>query len=139
MIEHEGVIEHIDGNNIWVKIIQKTACSECHAKGYCSASESSIKSVLIKNVAGDYQINQKVIIYGKNSMGWLAVFFAYVLPLFLIITTIVVSQSVYKTSDLQSAGIGLAILIPYYAVLYFFRSKFASKFVFSISKNQVIN
>ena len=134
MIEHEGVIEHIDGNKISVKIIQKTACSECHAKGYCSASDSSVKSVQIKNANGNYQLNERVMIHGKNSMGRTAVFLAYVLPLFLIIGTIVVSQSLYKTNDLQSAGIGLLILIPYYAVLYLLRNKLASKFVFSISK-----
>ena len=43
MIEHEGIIEHIDGNHIKVRILQQSACSACHAKGYCTAADSSEK------------------------------------------------------------------------------------------------
>ena len=42
-IEHTGVIESINGNQIRVKIVQSSACSSCQVKSMCSSSESKEK------------------------------------------------------------------------------------------------
>lgn len=39
MIEHEGIIDHIDGDTAHVKIDSVSACASCHAKGVCSAAD----------------------------------------------------------------------------------------------------
>jgi Positive regulator of sigma(E), RseC/MucC. len=54
MIEHEGIIEKINGNHITVGIFQQSACSACHARGMCMAADSKEKrqtrsNLLLKN------------------------------------------------------------------------------------------
>ena len=35
-INHNGIIEKIDGGTVYVRIIQQSACSGCHAKSMCT-------------------------------------------------------------------------------------------------------
>ena len=44
-INHNGIIEKIDGGTVYVRIIQQSACSGCHAKSMCTASESKEKII----------------------------------------------------------------------------------------------
>ena len=55
MIEHEGIIEKVKGNNITVRILQKSACSDCHARAACMASDSKEKLVDIRDYTGMYK------------------------------------------------------------------------------------
>ena len=134
MIEHKGIIEKIKGNNITVRIIQKSACSDCHARAACMASDSKEKLVDIRDYTGIFHENESVIIEGKNSIGYKAVFWAFVLPLLFLILVLVVSLRIWNLSDTEAALASLVALVPYYCVLYFFRNRMASSFRFNIKK-----
>ena len=43
MIDHDGIIEQIDGGVAHVKIDSQSACSACHAKGVCGAADQEEK------------------------------------------------------------------------------------------------
>ena len=134
MIEHEGIIEKVKGNNITVRILQKSACSDCHARAACMASDSKEKLVDIRDYTGMYQENESVIIEGKKSIGYKAVFWAFVLPLLFLILVLFLSLTLWNLSDTKAALASLVALIPYYCVLYFFRNRMANSFRFSIKK-----
>ena len=134
MIEHEGIIEKVKGNNITVRILQKSACSDCHARAACMASDSKEKLVDIWDYTGMFQENESVIIEGKKSIGYKAVFWAFVLPLLFLILVLVLSLTLWNLSDTEAALASLVALIPYYCVLYFFRNRMANSFRFSIKK-----
>jgi sigma-E factor negative regulatory protein RseC len=134
MIEHEGIVEKVKGNRITVRILQKSACSECHAKSVCMASDSKEKLVDVFDQIGLFHENERVVIEGKKSIGYKAVFFAFVLPLFLLILFLVISITIWNFSDIESALASILSVIPYYSVLYFFRDKMANTFRFSIKK-----
>ena len=68
MIEHEGIIEKINGHHVTVRILQQSACSDCHAKGMCMAANSKEKLVDIHDTTGRYQVNQRVLIEGKSPL-----------------------------------------------------------------------
>lgn len=134
MIEHEGIIEKVNGNNITVRILQKSACSDCHARAACMASDSKEKLVDIQDNSGMFHENERVIIEGKNSLGHKAVLWAFILPLILLILILVLSLNYWNLSDIEAASVSLITLVPYYFVLYLSRNKMENSFRFSIKK-----
>ena len=61
-VSHRGTIISIEEGNIKVEIINKSMCSACHAKGFCSAGDSKDKviDVLYYN-NGEYSVGYEKI------------------------------------------------------------------------------
>lgn len=135
MIEHEGIVEQIEGNHITVRILQQSACSECHAKGVCLASDSKEKRIDVRDNSGQFHINERVILEGKGSMGLKAVLWAFVVPLIILVTIITLAVSVWHFSEPEAAATSIVALIPYGFILYALRKKMADSFKFTIKKN----
>jgi sigma-E factor negative regulatory protein RseC len=134
MIEHEGIIEKINDHQVTVRILQQSACSACHAKGVCMAADSKEKLVEVVDFSGRFRENERVIIEGKESMGHKAVFWAFVLPLIILILTLILSLSVWNFSEIEAAISAMVALIPYYSILYLLRKKMENSFQFTIKK-----
>ena len=134
MIEHEGIIEKINGVQITVRIVQQSACSACHAKGACMAADAKEKRVDIADATGRFTENERVIIEGRNSIGYKAVFWAFVLPLVILMAMLVFTTSVWEFSETGAALSSMIALAPYYLLLYLLRHKMANTFRFSIKK-----
>lgn len=132
-IYHTGVIERIDPDKVYVKIIQQSACAGCHAKAMCNASESKDRVVVIEGAYDSFLVNEEVEIQGKTSLGYLAVLYAFVIPLILLFAVIVTLLEINRR-EAESALIGLAVLPVYYSFLYLFRDKLKKKFVFTMKK-----
>jgi len=131
-VVHFGVIQEVSAKKITVAIVNASACSACHAKGACLASDMKEKEIEIYKFAGEYHTGQHVNIVGKTSQGYKAAFYGYIIPFLFVFVTLILVQSITKNQGL--AGISsLAILLPYYAVLYFLRDKIKSSFEFEIS------
>ena len=84
-INHTGFVEKIDGDTVFVRITQQSACSGCHAQSMCSASEKKDKIIEVPDRSGRFRINEEVIICGQNSMGLQAVLLAFVIPLVIVV------------------------------------------------------
>ncbi len=134
MIEHEGIIEKINGNNITVRILQKSACSSCHAKGACMSADFKEKQVDVSDFSGKFVENEQVIIEGKESLGYKAILWAFVLPLVIILVALVLTLNLWNYSETEAALSSIIALIPYYILLYLFRNKMAKSFKFNIKK-----
>ena len=132
MIEHEGIIEKINGNRVTVRILQQSACSDCHAKGTCMVADSKEKRVDIPDATGHYAINERVIIEGKESIGYKAVLWAFVVPLVILLAILVTSLHFWGFSEMEAAVAAMVALAPYYLVLYLLRDKMAKSFRFNI-------
>jgi len=132
-IEHEGIICEISKEYVKVRITQKSACSECHAKSACSLSDSKEKIIEINNSTGNYAMGEKVIITGDSSIGLKAVFYAFAIPLVIIIAVLILSVHILA-SETMSALITLFSLSAYFLILYVFRKNLKNKFVFSLKK-----
>lgn len=134
-ISHNGVIERIEGNTVYVKIIQQSACAGCHAKSMCMAADSKEKIVEVTDRSGLFRVDEPVLVCGQASMGLRAVLLAFVLPLCFVVA-VIVAGSVAGWKDSVSALAGLAVLVPYYLILYFFRDKLKNIFIFTIEKQR---
>ena len=132
-IRHQGIVDSIEKHKVFVKVIQKAACSDCHAKAVCLSSERKEKIIEVYDDSGQFALNENVIVSIQSSSGFFAVALAFVVPLVLVSATIFACIKI-SGDDAVSGLIGLSILIPYYSLLYMFRNKLNKKFVFSLSK-----
>jgi sigma-E factor negative regulatory protein RseC len=132
-IQHIGVIEKIEPPVVFVRIVQQSACSECHAKSSCSASERKVKLIEVDDYSGKFHVNEEVRICGRASMGMQAVMFAFVLPLLLVVASLMAGIKL-AGNEVTGGLAGLFILFPYYGSLYLMRNKMKKKFVFTLSK-----
>jgi len=133
-INHNGRIEKIEGDTIFVRIIQQSACSGCHAKGMCSASDQKEKIIEVNDPnAGRFHVNEEVTLSGQSSLGLQAVLLAFILPLIIVVAAIVAGNYL-QWNETTSGLTGLLLLVPYYCILYFLREKLKRKFIFTLKK-----
>ena len=132
-IEHTGFVAHVNGNNIKVQIVQQSACSSCHAKGACSASDMEDKLIDVESSDTSLRVGDAVLLTGESSTGLQAVLLAFVIPFLLILIALIVLRS-FTANEAISGTIALSLLIPYYIILSFFNKKLKSKFRFEVEK-----
>lgn len=130
VINHKGIVQAIGNNSVIVSIISATSCSGCHAEGQCTLSGKQEKTI---EVAGSYNVTpgESVTILMQKSMGFAALLYGYLLPLISVIAMLILLSSL-GTPELASGLLSLAILIPYYTILFLFRKKIGKKFTFSL-------
>jgi len=130
IISHDGIVRESGNNSVIVKISSASACSGCHAEGHCNISGNEEK--LIK-VSGHYNVKtgDQVTLIMQQSMGFSAVFLGYLLPLVILVSALIICVS-FSVPEMIAGLLSLAILVPYYFILYFFRNRIDNKFNFTI-------
>lgn len=132
-IEHLGRIEGMNGNKVLVNFISQSACASCQAKGVCSVSEVQEKSIETDKPGFEFQIGDQVKIILQQSMGFKALFLAYIFPLILVLISLFVLSAVLKNEGL--AGIlSLCGIAAYYTALFINREKIDKQFSFILRK-----
>ncbi len=133
-IRHKGFVTAIRGKSLMVNIVNQSACAGCHAKGACTVADYQEKEIEVSEYHGTYKVGQEVTILFKQAKGFTALFWGYVLPFILVLTTLIVAQEI--TGDELKAGLSsLVILIPYYITLYFFRRHLKKVLKFEVEEN----
>jgi len=133
MIEHEGIIDQIDGDVAHVKIDNVSACASCHAKGACSAADQEEKFLDVPLEGTTYQKGDSVYVQIAKHLGFRAVALGYVYP-FLLLMAVLIAMLALGAAELRAGVVALLSIIPYYLVLYLFRNRIAKSFTFSIKK-----
>jgi sigma-E factor negative regulatory protein RseC len=135
-IEHQGVIESVEGRHVRVNILQVAACSGCKARSLCASSESKEKIIDVyeDDAVMKYKIGEDVTVCGALSMGKQAVRLAFGVPVLLIVVWMLVAMVWLKLGELVSVGILALILALYFYILYMSRDRMAKKFAFWIKK-----
>lgn len=127
-----GVVKSITNSEVIVEIQSASACASCHAKGACGAADVSDKAIHIPLNDMDYQVGEQVEVVVKNSLGMLAVFLGYVLPLIILLITLFSLIPLYGEGVAGLAALGTVLL--YYLSMTIFKNKLRKKFTFEISK-----
>ena len=117
-IEHSGIVESVSIDKVRVRILQTSACSACEAKKLCRSSESREKIIECRTNGIDYQVGEKVSVYGAMSMGRDAVIIAFVVPLVLIVVWLFCAIRLLQINELVAIGVMAALLGVYYLILY---------------------
>lgn len=126
-------MKEVTKTSLIVNIVNQSACSSCHANGACSVSDLQDKEIEITQFSNKYKLGQQVTVVLKESKGFTALFYGYVLPFILVLATLIISAS-FTNNELFSGLLSLAILIPYYIMLYLFRHRFTKVFNFEVEE-----
>lgn len=128
-------MEDISDNCIKVKIVQSSSCVGCKISGHCSASEKKEKIIDVYNAGSEhgYSVGDEVTVSVSAQSGIEAVVIAFAIPFVILVVTIFLVR-LFTDDDAVSALSGLAILIPYYAILYALRNKIIKRISFAIER-----
>ena len=130
-IKHLGIVENIQGSHLSVRIVQTSACAVCSAKGHCSSADSKDKIIDIIDTAASWKVGDKVMVVGEMSMGMMAVVLAFVFPFILLIVSLFLFMALME-NELYAALLSLAVLVPYYFILWLNKTRLKQKFSFTI-------
>ena len=132
-IKHKGFVKEVGKSSIVVNIVNQSACSTCHAQGTCTVADFQDKEIEIAHFTKKYSPGQEVTILFRESQGFAALFYGYVLPFMLVLATLIVMTSI-SDNELLGGLLSLAILIPYYITLYFLRHLLKKVFKFELEE-----
>lgn len=132
VVKHTGVVEAINGNNCYVRILQHSACSGCSAKRLCNSSESKEKIITVLLNDEDVQVGETVNIEGTVVQGLRAVYICYMIPLVLLIASLFLGVRI--GGEMLGVILSLGVLAVYFIVLYLFRNRIGEHFGFALRK-----
>ncbi|MBE6264296.1 MAG: RseC/MucC family positive regulator of sigma(E) [Prevotella sp.] len=131
-IVHSGIITDIDEHLVQVSIQQSSACNSCKVAAHCNAAESKEKVIDVSvQDASKYVVGQQVNISTSGRTGMMAVVWAYAMPLVLMLAVLFVSLAACD-NETFSALLALLSLVPYYILIYVFRSRIREQVAFQI-------
>lgn len=133
-IKHIGFVKEVRGSSLVVNIVNQSACSSCHAQGACTVADFQEKEIEIHNFKNSYSPGESVTVIFRETQGFTALFFGYILPFVLVLVTLIVALEIFN-NELTGGLTALAILIPYYIVLWFFRHSLKKVFNFEVEEN----
>jgi len=133
-IEHKGFIEKITANSVFVRIISQSACEACHARGACSLSGVKDKEIEVQGFTGDFKVGETVNLVMNQSQGFYALRIAYIYPFILVFITLLLTTSL-RMEELKAGLLSLAVLPPYYLIVFALRNRVRKKFKFSLRKS----
>jgi positive regulator of sigma E activity len=126
-------VKEVKDSSLIVSIISKAACVSCQVNNSCSISDIEEKEVEISHFTKEYITGQEVTVLFKESKGFVALVWGYILPFIIVLLTLIVALEITR-NELQGGLISLAILIPYYTTLYFFRHRLKKIFTFEVEE-----
>ena len=135
MLCQEGRVVAIKDHHLQVKILSASACSQCHAKGFCTSLDRTEKIIdaIPASAPGSLKIGDKVTLLMEEKWGWLAVIYGFFLPFIIMITILFVTYAL-GSSETNAALYGMGSIVPYYLLLYGFRGRIARDLVFKAEK-----
>lgn len=130
-IKHKGIIVAQNSPTQYaVKIEQLSACASCHVASLCSAAES--KEKIIEAISNkSLPIGTTVTVYGKKTLGYKALAWAVIIPLFIVLITLPTATH-FSQNELLGGMIALLVLVPYYTLLALMRKRIERVFIFYI-------
>lgn len=133
-IEHHGNIIAIDGHLISVEMTVSSACVSCQVKSSCAVAEDVAKRVVVYVDTPEYfSINETVIVEITQTMGIKAVAYAYVTPLFLLMSSLLICLKIGLT-EIFSGLFSLGLVFLYYICLFFLRKFIEREIIFNLKK-----
>ena len=130
-----GEVIRIDGDMVAVRMTVNSACSACHAKGVCGASEQTDKIVEVETTeASLFEVGESVeVALMQRDMGSKSVILAYVVPFF-VLTLALVGALLLGASEGVAVLAAIAGVALWYGVLFLLRDKVKNRIKFIIIK-----
>lgn len=131
-IIHKGIIREGHDGELQVEITDQAECSTCQVKGACAVGSSKDKIFPLDSGMNDFVPGESVYLHLSTKTAFKALFWAYILPLIILLVFIVVIGMI--ASELMTGLITLAALAIYYTILYLTKKKFNKAFSLNIKR-----
>ena len=129
---HTGKVVSMTPTMTTVQIVSQSACSECHAAGLCGLSDFTEKAVEVPtSPSATYGVGDEVQVVLKASMGFKAVWIAYVLPL-VVLLAVALGLIALGVPEVVSGLAGIGAVALYYLVIWLLRDRLRNEYVFTI-------
>ena len=132
IVKHEGVVSKITNDVVTISLKGNINCEGCKAKAACGVSESNDKEIEVPISNQQLNLNENVEVLLNKNLGLKAVFWAYVFPFIIMLTVLLIASTLFK--EWIAGLLSIAVLLPYYLMLYVLRSTFKKAFKLSILK-----
>jgi sigma-E factor negative regulatory protein RseC len=133
-VMHTGKVVSMNPQLTTVQIVSHSACSECHAAGFCGLSEYTEKAIQVPtDPRADYRVGEEVNVVLKASMGIKAVWIAYFLPL-VVLLAVALGLIALGVGEAAAGLAGIAAVGVYYFVIWLFRDRLRNEYVFTIQQ-----
>ena len=115
----EGIVREIHEDYLLVEVVLQSACAGCHAKGMCYASQgkNELMKTLIHDLSTSFQIGEKVTVYTAAKLEKRAVLLAYLLPLIILISTLLITYQIIQ-HELIATLMSVIFTTIYYIVIW---------------------
>ena len=131
---HTGKVVSATGSEVWVEIVNQSACAHCRAKTLCSLSEQKEKQVSVPIKLGDcWSVGEEVEVSMRASLGYWAVFLMYVLPLIVLLIVLFSLNALGAPEWLTGLG-ALAAPLFCFGVVWLFRDRIGKQYTFVLQK-----
>lgn len=135
-IEQEGIVEEINDHRIRVKLRRDSVCGQCSAHALCNLSDISERIIESTDDTLNLKTGDVVGVAISRNMGNKAVFLGYLVP-FLLLLSVLIALNSLGYSELFSGLVSVAVLIPYYLLIYLLRERLKNSFHFSVRKKEI--
>ena len=131
-ISHSGVVESVDEGCVRVRITQTSACASCKIASHCTASDMKVKIVDVYGTDVEaYKVGQEVVVSTSRNVVNRALLLGFGLPLMVLLVTLVITH-VLKCDEATSALAALAMLVPYFLMVWVLRDRIRRSVTFCI-------
>ena len=129
-IQHDGTVKEVGIDSVAVSIVSCAACSGCAARVMCGMTENQEKTI---DIRGAYNVapGDRVTVQMEESAGMKAVILSYLVPFIIVIGSLIGLQSL-SVNELTAGLMSLAVLVPWFLILYLFRKKLDRSFIFTL-------
>ncbi|MFR1674408.1 MAG: SoxR reducing system RseC family protein [Alphaproteobacteria bacterium] len=130
----EGTVSRILPHRVEVTVISVSACLHCRLKENCTVSDCRSRNILVETDNPQrYAPGSRVTVLMDSRLGWWSVFYAYILPLILVLSSLFAILA--ATADETAAAAGaLAVLVPYYLLLAAMKKRLLSRYAFCLKE-----
>ncbi|MFR2532871.1 MAG: SoxR reducing system RseC family protein [Alphaproteobacteria bacterium] len=130
----EGTVSRILPHRVEVTVISVSACLHCRLKENCTVSDCRSRNILVETDNPQrYAPGSRVTVLMDSRLGWWSVFYAYILPLILVLSSLFAILA--ATADETAAAAGaLAVLVPYYLLLAAMKKRLLSRYAFRLKE-----
>ena len=131
-VTHSGRVQEVKNGKALISVITKSACVSCEISGACSLSEVKEKIIEVQLKEGQkFEQGRNVNVEMKQTTGTWAVLLGYFFPFLFVLAGLIIFTASGLSQGLTGL-LSLALLIPYYFTLYFFRSSIRKRFTFNV-------
>ncbi len=131
-VTHTGTIRKIAGNKAEISVISKAGCISCSLNNACSVSDMKEKMIEVDlSQVAQYNEGDNVVVEMKQSYGTWAVLLGYLFPFFVLFLGLIMFLHFGLNQGL-SGILAIALLLPYYGILYLLRDFFKKRFRYHI-------